>query len=88
MPFFHGSLPLPLLHSPAHGEMAEWPKARDSKSRKPQKGFEGSNPSLSAIYFTKGKRGFPLVGSLFLCKVSLQASRACLRELLKIKKAA
>jgi hypothetical protein len=29
--------------------MAEWSKARDSKSRKPQKGFEGSNPSLSAI---------------------------------------
>jgi hypothetical protein len=30
------------------GEVAEWSKARDSKSRKPQKGFEGSNPSLSA----------------------------------------
>ncbi len=29
--------------------MAEWSKARDSKSRNPQKGFEGSNPSLSAI---------------------------------------
>ena len=35
-----------ILHS---GEMAEWSKARDSKSRNPQKGFEGSNPSLSAI---------------------------------------
>ena len=30
------------------GEMAEWSKARDSKSRNPLKGFEGSNPSLSA----------------------------------------
>ena len=30
--------------------MAEWSKARDSKSRNPQKGFEGSNPSLSAMY--------------------------------------
>ena len=30
------------------GEMAEWSKARDSKSRRPQKGLEGSNPSLSA----------------------------------------
>ncbi len=29
--------------------MAEWSKARDSKSRRPQKGLEGSNPSLSAI---------------------------------------
>jgi hypothetical protein len=33
-----------------HGEMAEWSKARDSKSRNPLKGFEGSNPSLSATY--------------------------------------
>ena len=31
------------------GEMAEWSKARDSKSRRPQKGLEGSNPSLSAM---------------------------------------
>ena len=31
-----------------YGEMAEWSKARDSKSRNPHKGFEGSNPSLSA----------------------------------------
>ena len=29
--------------------MAEWSKARDSKSRRPQKGLEGSNTSLSAI---------------------------------------
>ncbi len=29
--------------------MAEWSKARDSKSRNPLKGFEGSNPSLSAM---------------------------------------
>ncbi len=28
--------------------MAEWSKARDSKSRMPLKGIEGSNPSLSA----------------------------------------
>src|SRR3989338_8466825 len=33
----------------ANGEIAEWSKARDSKSRNPHKGFEGSNPSLSAI---------------------------------------
>ena len=32
--------------------MAEWSKARDSKSRRPQKGLEGSNPSLSAIEIT------------------------------------
>ena len=30
------------------GEVAEWSKARDSKSRRPPKGLEGSNPSLSA----------------------------------------
>ncbi len=30
------------------GEMAEWSKAHDSKSCRPQKGLEGSNPSLSA----------------------------------------
>ncbi len=33
-------------------ELERWPswsKARDSKSRRPQKGLEGSNPSLSAI---------------------------------------
>ena len=29
------------------GEVAEWLKAPLSKSGKPQKGFEGSNPSLS-----------------------------------------
>ncbi len=29
--------------------MAEWSKARDSKSRRPQKGLEGSNPSPTAI---------------------------------------
>ena len=28
--------------------MAEWSKALDSKSSNPHKGFEGSNPSLSA----------------------------------------
>jgi hypothetical protein len=32
------------------GEMAEWTKARDSKSRIPQ-GVGGSNPSLSASTF-------------------------------------
>ncbi len=30
------------------GEMAEWSKAHDSKSCRPPKGLEGSNPSLSA----------------------------------------
>ena len=34
----------------ALGEMAEWSKAHDSKSCNPHKGFEGSNPSLSAMY--------------------------------------
>ena len=38
----------------AHGEMAEWSKARDSKSRRPQKGLEGSNPSLSAMNQASG----------------------------------
>ena len=42
---FRGSVP---DRYTARGEMAEWSKARDSKSRNPQKGFEGSNPSLSA----------------------------------------
>ncbi len=32
-----------------NGEMAEWSKAHDSKSCRPLKGLEGSNPSLSAI---------------------------------------
>ena len=31
------------------GGMAEWSKALDSKSSNPQKGFEGSNPSPTAI---------------------------------------
>ena len=31
--------------------MAEWSKARDSKSRNPQKGFEGSNPSPTAMKY-------------------------------------
>jgi hypothetical protein len=30
------------------GEMAEWSKAHAWKVCKPHKGFEGSNPSLSA----------------------------------------
>lgn len=30
--------------------MAEWSKARDSKSRNPHKGFEGSNPSPTATH--------------------------------------
>ena len=34
------------------GEVAEWLKAHAWKACKPQKGFEGSNPSLSA---RKGK---------------------------------
>ena len=40
----------------AHGGMAEWSKARDSKSRKPQKGFEGSNPSPTAILLRELRR--------------------------------
>ena len=35
---------------PPYGEMAEWTKARDSKSRIP-KGIGGSNPSLSVSTF-------------------------------------
>ena len=34
------------------GEMAEWSKALDSKSSRPQKGLEGSNPSLTATSLT------------------------------------
>ncbi len=33
---------------PKKGEMAEWSKAHAWKVCKPHKGFEGSNPSLSA----------------------------------------
>ena len=33
---------------PLKGEVAEWSKAHAWKVCKPQKGFEGSNPSLSA----------------------------------------
>ncbi len=33
-----------------NGEVTEWPNVRDWKSRVPQKGTEGSNPSLSAIF--------------------------------------
>ena len=39
------------------GELAEWSKARDWKSCKRQKRFEGSNPSLSAIRTTRGSSG-------------------------------
>ncbi len=46
------------------GEVAEWPKARDSKSRRPQKGLEGSNPSLSAI-LRPASRGLRLAGQPF-----------------------
>lgn len=34
--------------TPRKGEVAEWLKAHAWKACKPQKGFEGSNPSLSA----------------------------------------
>ncbi len=42
------------LSSPTHGEVAEWSKAHDSKSCRPQKGLESSNLSLSAIRFAPG----------------------------------
>ncbi len=40
---FESLLPCSIL-----GELAEWSKAHAWKVCKPQKGFEGSNPSLSA----------------------------------------
>lgn len=48
------------------GEMAEWTKARDSKSRIPQ-GVGGSNPSLSAIrvYFRRKSKLFKVGGFPF-----------------------
>jgi hypothetical protein len=53
--------------SPTFGEMAEWTKARDSKSRIPQ-GVGGSNPSLSATsqYFSRRITLFNVGGFPFL----------------------
>jgi hypothetical protein len=36
-----------------HGGMAEWSKALDSKSSRPQKGLEGSNPSPTAMRYER-----------------------------------
>ncbi len=58
-----------------------WPSAHDWKSCKPQKGFEGSNPSFSAI---DDKFLMKLVVFLFPC-ISLETNIFCTMTKIYIK---
>ena len=51
------------------GEVSEWPKEHAWKACKPQ-GFEGSNPSLTAIYSKKTAHVAVFLCLIFMCEVT------------------
>lgn len=60
--------------------MAEWSKARDSKSRRPLKGLEGSNPSPTATSHTRMLLVLTLMAVGMLLGFLLRDRRGLLRS--------